>query len=172
HEAPPILTPVKLPSRYDVPKYVDRRYNECINSIKELQKKNDAHEKILMEVYTFYQGLRQDVPKTFTKETSSSFFDMVQRTSTYPKTFEEPIPSRHPTSYTSTLHTATLWHYKDFPRGLLPIRPVPHKILTLRILRPYGTTRFPPVACPSQNLDVGGVNRDEIHRGKRETFRF
>ncbi|GKB93301.1 ribonuclease H-like domain-containing protein, partial [Tanacetum coccineum] len=135
HEAPTIPTPVKLPSRYDVPKYVDRRYNECINSIKELQKKNDAHEKMLREVYKFYQGqskpkpvevrehyrlsdfdfsvlqntegLRQDGPKTFTKQTSSSFFDMAQRTPTYPKTFEEPIPSRHPTSYPGTPHIAT-----------------------------------------------------------------
>nr|GEV71059.1 hypothetical protein [Tanacetum cinerariifolium] len=34
HEAPPIPTPVKLPSRSVVPKYVDLRYNELINSIK------------------------------------------------------------------------------------------------------------------------------------------
>nr|GEW20350.1 hypothetical protein [Tanacetum cinerariifolium] len=32
---------------------------------------------------------------------------MAQRTPTYPKTFEEPIPSRHPTSYPGTPHIAT-----------------------------------------------------------------
>nr|GEZ47401.1 hypothetical protein [Tanacetum cinerariifolium] len=41
-----------------------------------------------------------------------------------------------------------LWHYKDLPRGLLPIR---H-------------------AGQSQNPDVGGVNSDEMRRGKRKTF--
>ncbi|GJW54754.1 phospholipase-like protein [Tanacetum coccineum] len=94
HEAPPIPTPVKLPRQYDVPKNVDPRYDELINSIKELQKKNEAHEKLLKKVYNFYQGqskpksvevsehyglsdfdfsvlqntegLRQDGPKTFT----------------------------------------------------------------------------------------------------------
>nr|GEZ04745.1 hypothetical protein [Tanacetum cinerariifolium] len=41
-----------------------------------------------------------------------------------------------------------LWHYKDLPRDLLPIRPVGQ----------------------SQNPDVGGVNSDEMRRGKRKTF--
>ncbi|GKD48079.1 phospholipase-like protein, partial [Tanacetum coccineum] len=49
----------------------------------------------------------QDGPKTFTKQTSSSFFDMAQRTPTYPNTFEDPIPSRHPTSYPGTSHIMT-----------------------------------------------------------------
>nr|GFC16511.1 phospholipase-like protein [Tanacetum cinerariifolium] len=104
HEAPPIPTPVKLSSRSDVPKYVDPRYNELINSIKELQKKNDAHKELLKEVYKFYQGQSkpksvevrehyglsdfdfsvlqntEDGPKSFTKQDSSSFFDMAQRT--------------------------------------------------------------------------------------------
>ncbi|GJW35429.1 phospholipase-like protein [Tanacetum coccineum] len=122
HEAPPIPTPIKLPSRYDVPKYVDRRYNECINSIKELQKKNAAQEKLLLEVYKFYKGQSKPKPVEIrehyglsdfdfsvlqNKETSSSFFDMAQRTPTYSNTFEDPIPSRHPTSYPGTSHIAT-----------------------------------------------------------------
>nr|GEV86935.1 hypothetical protein [Tanacetum cinerariifolium] len=152
HEAPSIPMPIKLPSRYDVPKYVAPRYNECTNSIKELQKKNDSHKKNAdgrkskpkpVEVREHYglsdfnfsvlqntEGLRQDGPKTFTKQTSSSFFDMAQRTPTYPKTFDEPIPSRHPTSYPDTPH----------------------------------------IPGPSQNPDAGGVNPDEMRRGKRETF--
>ncbi|GJW12446.1 hypothetical protein Tco_1578273 [Tanacetum coccineum] len=172
HEAPTIPTPVKLPSRYDVPKYVDRRYNECINSIKELQKKNDAHEKMLREVYKFCQGQSKpkpvevhehyglsdfdfsvlqntkDGPKTFTKQTSSSFFDMAQRTPTYPKTLEEPIPSRHPTSYPGTSqnpgtpHIATPMAQQGFA--------------------PWSSTTQ---AGPSQNPDVGGVNPDEMRRG-------
>ncbi|GJZ32648.1 hypothetical protein Tco_0578084 [Tanacetum coccineum] len=56
HEAPPIPTPVKLPRRFDVPKNVDPRYDELIKSIKELQKKNEAHEQLLKKVYKFYQG--------------------------------------------------------------------------------------------------------------------
>ncbi|GKC58593.1 hypothetical protein Tco_1086191 [Tanacetum coccineum] len=44
----------------------------------------------------------EDGSKTFTKQASSSFFDMAQRTPTYPKMFEEPIPSRHPTSHPGT----------------------------------------------------------------------
>ncbi|GJU33603.1 hypothetical protein Tco_1181957 [Tanacetum coccineum] len=177
HEAPTIPTSVKLPSRYDVPKYVDRRYNECINSIKELQKKNDAHEKMLREVYKFCQGQSkskpmevhehyglsdfdfsvlqntEDGPKTFTKQTSNSFFDMDQRTPTYPNTLEEPIPSRHPTSYPGTSqnpgtpHIATPMAQQGFA--------------------PWSSTNQ---ADPSQNPDVDRVNPDEMRRGKRETI--
>ncbi|GJY76650.1 phospholipase-like protein [Tanacetum coccineum] len=175
HEAPSIPTPVKLPSRFDVPKNVDPRYDELINSIKELKKKNEAHEKMLKKVYKFYQGqsqpkpmevpehyglsdfdfsvlqntegLQQDGPKTLTKQSSSSFFDMAQRTPTYPKTFEEPISSRHPTSHHGTPKIAT---------------PMP-----LQGFAPWSSTNQ---AGPSQNHDVGVVNRDEMPRGKRETF--
>nr|GEU79363.1 hypothetical protein [Tanacetum cinerariifolium] len=166
HEAPPIPMPVKLPSRYDVPKYVDRRYNEYINSIKEFQKKNDAHEKLLKEVYKFYQGqskpkpvevrkhyelsdfdfsvlqntegLRQDGPKTFTKQASSSFL-------TWPKGPQLIRRRLRSQFYLGILplipalrKLRPLWHYKDLPRGLLPIRPVPHKIPALRILGQHG----------------------------------
>nr|GEW43072.1 putative reverse transcriptase domain, reverse transcriptase zinc-binding domain protein [Tanacetum cinerariifolium] len=202
HEAPPIPTPVKLTSRYDVPKYVDPRYNECINSIKELQKKNDAHEKMLMEVYKFYQGqskpklvevrehyglsdfdfsvlqntegLRHDEPKTFTKQTSSSFFDMAQRTPTYPKTFDEPIPSRHPTSYPGTPHIATPMALQGFApwSSTNQARPsqnpgTPH-IATPMVQQGFSLWSSTNQASPSQNLDVGGVNPDEMNRGKRD----
>ncbi|GKF89135.1 hypothetical protein Tco_0263098 [Tanacetum coccineum] len=53
------------------------------------------------------EGLQQDKPKTLTKQSSSSFLDMAQRTPTDPKTFEEPISSRHPTSHHGTPKIAT-----------------------------------------------------------------
>ncbi|GKA62391.1 hypothetical protein Tco_0761910, partial [Tanacetum coccineum] len=167
HEAPPIPPPVNLTSRFDVPKYIDQRLYEQQQIIVELQKKNEAQDILLNEVYNFYKGqskvvevrehygltdLRpfqnsQDGPKTFTKQTSSSFFDMAQRTPTYPKTLEEPIPSRHPTSYPGTSHIATP--------------------MTLQGFALWSSTNQ---AGPSQNPNVGGVNPDEMRRGKRETF--
>ncbi|GKA99703.1 hypothetical protein Tco_0827697 [Tanacetum coccineum] len=76
------------------------------------QKPVEIHEHYGLSDFDFSvlqnkEGLRQDGPKTFTKQTSSSFFDMAQRTPTYPNTFEDPIPSRHPTSYPGTSHIMT-----------------------------------------------------------------
>ncbi|GJS41801.1 phospholipase-like protein [Tanacetum coccineum] len=204
HEAPPIPTPVKLPSRFDVPKNVDPRYDELINSIKELKKKNEAHEKMLKKVYKFYQGqsqpkpmevpehyglsdfdfsvlqntegLQQDGPKTLTKQSSSSFFDMAQRTPTYPKTFEEPISSRHPTSHHGTPKIATPMPLQGFAPWSSTNQARPSVIpATPHIVTPLSQQGFPLCsstnqAGPSQNHDVGVVNRDEMPRGKRETF--
>nr|GFA36330.1 hypothetical protein [Tanacetum cinerariifolium] len=152
HEAPPIPTPVKLRSRYDVPKYIDPRYKELIDSIKELKKKNDAHEKLLKEVYKFYQG--QSKPKPLEVLNTMSYPTLILaffktrrgcdmtglkpsrsriavRSLTWPKgpqrirrclrsQFRLGILPLIP-----TLHKLRpLWHYKDLPRGLLPIRPV------------------------------------------------
>nr|GEY47427.1 putative ribonuclease H-like domain-containing protein [Tanacetum cinerariifolium] len=122
HEAPPITTLVKLPSRYDVSKYVNPCYNELINSIKELTKNNDAHEKLLKEVYNLYQGQSKSKPvevrkhyggcdKTGLKPSRSRIavrsLTWLKRPPMYPKTFEEPILSRHPTSHPSTSRIAT-----------------------------------------------------------------
>ncbi|GJZ85498.1 hypothetical protein Tco_0650837 [Tanacetum coccineum] len=76
HEAPSIPTPVKLPSRFDVPKNVDPRYDELINSIKELKKKNEAHEKDAeQKVYKFYQGQSQPKPMEVPEHYGLSDFD-------------------------------------------------------------------------------------------------
>nr|GEV29553.1 hypothetical protein [Tanacetum cinerariifolium] len=122
------------------------------------------------------EGLRQDGPKTFTKQTSNSFFDMAQRTPTYPKTFEEPIPSRHPNSYPDTPHIATPMELQGFPpwSSTNQARPsrnpgTPHisTPMAQQGVAPWSSTNQ---AGPSQNPDVGGVNLDEMRRGKRETF--
>nr|GEV56516.1 hypothetical protein [Tanacetum cinerariifolium] len=63
--APPIPSPVNLPSRYDVPKYVDRHFNEHQRIIKELQQKNDAQEKMLKEVYNFYKPMSYRYPTSY-----------------------------------------------------------------------------------------------------------
>nr|GEV97421.1 auxin response factor 6-like isoform X1 [Tanacetum cinerariifolium] len=139
HEAPPIPTP----------------------------KKNDAHEKLLKEVYKFYQGLRQDRPKTFTKQTSSSFFDMVQRTSTYPKTFEESILSRHHTSYLGTPQITTLQGFAPWSstnQARLAQNPGTPHIATPMAQHGFSLWSCINQAGPSQNHD------DEMLRGKRETF--
>nr|GEY56425.1 RNA-directed DNA polymerase, eukaryota [Tanacetum cinerariifolium] len=204
NEAPPIPTPVKIPSRSDVPKYVDPRYNELINSIKELQKKNDAHKKLLKEVYKFYlgqskpkpvevrehyglsnfdfsvlqntKGLRQDGPKTFTKQDNSSFFDMAQRTPMYPKTFKEPIPSRHPTSHPSTSQIATPMALQGFSPWSSTNQARPSVIPdTPYIVTPMSQQGFPMwsstnQAGPSQNHNVDVVNPDEMPREVSETI--
>ncbi|GJX38190.1 phospholipase-like protein [Tanacetum coccineum] len=96
------------------------------------------------------EGLQQDGPKTLTKQSSSSFFDMAQRTPTYPKTFEEPISSRHPTSHHGTPKIATpMPNTRICPMFFLPIRE------SLRFA-PWSSTNQ---AGPSQNHDVGIVNR-------------
>nr|GEW39603.1 hypothetical protein [Tanacetum cinerariifolium] len=145
HEAPPIPTPIKLLSRYDVPKYGQSKPKPKPKpvEVREHYGLSDFDFSVLKNT----KGLRQDGPKTFTKQTSSSFFDMAQRTPTYSKTFEEPISSRHPTSYPGTPHIET------------PIA-----------LQGFALWPSTNQAGPSQNPDVGGVNPDEMHRGKRETF--
>ncbi|GJU71711.1 phospholipase-like protein, partial [Tanacetum coccineum] len=158
HEAPPIPTLVKLPSRYDVPKYIDRRYNECINSIKELQKKNDAHEKLLKKVYNFYQGQSKLKPVEVSEHYGLSDFDfsVLQNTEDRPKTFttshpDTPLQGFGPWSSTNQAHP-------------LVIPATPH------IATPMSQQRFPlwsstNQAGPSQNHDVGVVNPDEMPRG-------
>ncbi|GKB78600.1 phospholipase-like protein [Tanacetum coccineum] len=169
HEPPRIPSLVNLPSRYDVPKYIDRRFDEHHSFIKELHEKNDAHDKMLKEMYNFYQGMNpcnmsgqmkapvevrehygltdfsvfqntqglpQGGPKMFTTQASSSFFDVPQMTPTYPTMFEQSMPSRYPTSYPGTLHIATPMGQQGFA--------------------PWSSTNQ---AGPSQNRDVGGVNR-------------
>nr|GEU63474.1 hypothetical protein [Tanacetum cinerariifolium] len=54
-EAPPILTPANLKSRFNVPKYIDQRFDEQQQIIKELQKNNEAQDRLLNEVYNFYK---------------------------------------------------------------------------------------------------------------------
>nr|GEX72326.1 phospholipase-like protein [Tanacetum cinerariifolium] len=156
HEAPPILSLVNLPSRYDVPKYVDRRFDEHQRFIKELQQKNDAQEKMLKEVYNFYKGQSKpvevrehygltDFSGVENSQASSSFFDVGQTTPIYTATFEQPMPSRYPTSYPGTPHIATLMAQQRF-----------------------STWSSKNEAGPSQKCDVGGVNPDAMHRGNRE----
>ncbi|GJV66970.1 phospholipase-like protein [Tanacetum coccineum] len=137
HEAPSIPTPVKLPSRFDVPKNVDPRYDELINSIKELKKKNEAHEKMLKKVYKFYQGQSQPKPMEVPEHYGLSDFDfsVLQNTEARPSV----IPA--------TPHIVTPLSQQGFA--------------------PWSSTNQ---AGPSQNHDVGVVNRDEMPRGKRETF--
>ncbi|GJW69499.1 phospholipase-like protein, partial [Tanacetum coccineum] len=191
HEAPPIPTPVKLPSRFDVPKNVDPRYDELINSIKELKKKNESHEKLLKKVYKFYQGQSQpkpmEVPEHYglsdfdfsvlqNTESSSSFFDMAQRTPTYPKTFEEPIPSRHPTSQPGSPKITTPMPLQGFAPWSSTNQARPSVIpATPYIATPMSQQGFSLWSSinqggPSQNHDVGVVNPDEMPRGKRETL--
>ncbi|GJY20077.1 hypothetical protein Tco_0392643 [Tanacetum coccineum] len=86
----------KLTSRFDVPKYIDQRLYEQQQIIVELQKKNEAQDILLNEVYNFYkgqlkpvevrehyglnnfsgfqnsQGFQQAVPKMFTTQASRS----------------------------------------------------------------------------------------------------
>ncbi|GJU12751.1 hypothetical protein Tco_1135147 [Tanacetum coccineum] len=83
----------------------------------------------------------KDGPKTFTKQTSSSFFGMAQRTPTYPKTLEEPIPSRHPTSYPGTSQNPG----------------TPH-IATPMVQPGFALWSSTNQAGPSQNPNVGRVN--------------
>ncbi|GJS86382.1 phospholipase-like protein [Tanacetum coccineum] len=169
HEAPPIPPPVNLTSRFDVPKYIDQRLYEQQQIIVELQKKNEAQDILLNEVYNFYkgqskpvevrehygltdlrpfqnsQGFQQAVPKMFTTQASDSFYDVGQTTPIYSTTFEQPMPSRYPTSYPGTPHIATPMAQQGFA--------------------PWSSTSYQ--AGPSH---VGGVNPDAMHHGKRETF--
>ncbi|GJT68796.1 phospholipase-like protein [Tanacetum coccineum] len=123
-----------------------------------------------------FSGLQQDGPKTLTKQSSSSFFDMAQRTPTYPKTFEEPISSRHPTSHHGTPKIATPMPLQGFAPWSSTNQARPSVIpATPHIVTPLSQQGFPLCsstnqAGPSQNHDVGVVNRDEMPRGKRETF--
>ncbi|GKA31823.1 hypothetical protein Tco_0718190 [Tanacetum coccineum] len=148
-EAPPIPPPVNLTSRFDVPKHIDQRFDEQQQIRKELQKKNEAQDRLLNEVYNFYkgqskpvevrehygltdfsgfqnsQGFQQVVPKMFTTQASDSFYDVGQTTPIYSATFEQPMPSRYPTSYPGTLHIATpiaqqgfaLWSSTSYQAG-------------------------------------------------------
>ncbi|GKC96221.1 phospholipase-like protein, partial [Tanacetum coccineum] len=118
----------------------------------------------------------EDRPKTFTKQTSSSFFDMAQRTPTYPDTFEELIPSWNPTYYFGTPYIATPMALQGFATWSSTNQAHPSQNPgTPHIATPMAQQGFAPwsstnQAGPSQNRDVGVVNPDEMRRGKRETF--
>ncbi|GJY94013.1 putative ribonuclease H-like domain-containing protein [Tanacetum coccineum] len=53
------------------------------------------------------EGFQQVVPKMFTAQASDSFYDVGQTTLIYSTTFEQPMPSRYPTSYPSTPYITT-----------------------------------------------------------------
>ncbi|GJZ92273.1 phospholipase-like protein [Tanacetum coccineum] len=103
-------------------------------------------------------------------------FFKTRRTPTYPKTFEEPIPSWHPTSYPDTPHIATPMALQGFAPWSSTNQARPSQNPgTQHIATPLAQQGFAPwsstnQAGPSQNPDVGGVNPDEMRRGKRETF--
>ncbi|GJS26674.1 hypothetical protein Tco_0487294 [Tanacetum coccineum] len=107
-----------------------------------------------------YEGLQQDGPKTLTKQSSSSFFDMAQRTPTYPKTFEEPISSRHPTSHHDTPKIATHMPLQGFAPWSSTNQARPSVIpATPHIVTPLSQQGFAPwsstnQAGPSQNHDL------------------
>ncbi|GJV08504.1 phospholipase-like protein [Tanacetum coccineum] len=155
-EAPPIPPRVNLTSQFDVPKYIDQRFHEQEQIIKELHEKNAAQDRLLNEVYNFYKGQSKpvevhehygltDFSGFQNSQASDSFYDVGQTTPIYSATFEQPMSSQYPTSYPDTPHIATPMAQQGFA--------------------PWSSTSYQ--VGPSH---VGGINPDAMHRGKREIF--
>ncbi|GJT86332.1 hypothetical protein Tco_1068049 [Tanacetum coccineum] len=157
-EAPPMPPLVNLTSKFDVPKYIDQRFDEQQQIIKELQKKNEGQDRLLNEMYNFYKGQSKDVDvrehsglNDFSgfqnsqgfRQASDSFYDVGQTTPIYSATFEQPMPSRYPISYPGTPHIATPMAQQGFA--------------------PRSSTSYQ--AGPTH---VSGVNPDAMQRGKRD----
>ncbi|GJW55484.1 phospholipase-like protein [Tanacetum coccineum] len=141
HEAPPIPPPKKNEAQ-------DRLLNEVYNFYKGQSKPVEVREHYGLTDFSGFQnsqGFQQAVPKMFTTQASDSFYDVGQTTPIYSATFEQPMPSRYPTSYPGTPHIATPMAQQGFA--------------------PWSSTSYQ--AGPSH---VGGVNPDAMHRGKREIF--
>ncbi|GJR22451.1 phospholipase-like protein [Tanacetum coccineum] len=143
HEAPPIPSPINLTSKFDVPKYIDQRFDEQQQIIKELQKKNEGQDRLLNEMYNFYKGQSKDVDvrehsggsnRLFLKCPDAASDFVLLRRPNYPK-FNRPRLTDNASRGILPLIPALrilrpLWHNKDLPRGLLPlIRPVHHMLV-------------------------------------------
>ncbi|GJU89574.1 ribonuclease H-like domain-containing protein [Tanacetum coccineum] len=92
-----------------------------------------------------FKGFQQAVPKMFTAQASDSFYDVGQTTPIYSTTFEQPMPSRYPTSYPNTPYITTP-------------------------MAQQGSSSWSSTSYQAGPSHVGGVNLDAMHRGKREIF--
>nr|GEU92660.1 phospholipase-like protein [Tanacetum cinerariifolium] len=149
-EAPPILPPINQTSRFDVPKNIDQRFDEQQQIIKELQKKNEAQDRLLNEVYNFYKA-------------SDSFYDVGQTTPIYSATFEQPMPSRYPTSYPGTPHIATPMAQQGFsPWSYTPYQADPSHVGGVNPLSSFTCLPETTVAPKKRANNIRSMTRNAI----------